>query len=155
MFLKRKLRLHSQYFPENSLTFTESSGKFSDLHSIFRLCALRYCNWLKFMRKIQRATWARLGPGSFTFSLGFSHWLSLQAQKRRLYIQYDTVWLALSRKIKARLVGNGRSLIWPKEVWILRTAFRSRYDLEFCKQSFRVGASKFNLKHWNLSMQWP
>ena len=42
MFLKRKLRLHSQYFPENSLTFTESSGKFSDLHSIFRLRALRY-----------------------------------------------------------------------------------------------------------------
>ena len=42
MFLKRKLRLHSQYFPQNSLTLTESSGKFSDLHSTFRLRALRY-----------------------------------------------------------------------------------------------------------------
>ena len=31
---KRKLCLHSLYFPQNSLTLTESSGEFSDLHSI-------------------------------------------------------------------------------------------------------------------------
>ena len=40
--VKRKLRLHSLYFPQNSLTLTESSGEFSDLHSIFRLRALCY-----------------------------------------------------------------------------------------------------------------
>ena len=40
--VKRKLRLHSMYFPQNTLMLTESRGKFSDLHSIFRLRALRY-----------------------------------------------------------------------------------------------------------------
>ena len=40
--LKRKLRLHSLYFPQNKLVSTESRGEFSDLHSIFRLRALRY-----------------------------------------------------------------------------------------------------------------
>ena len=34
---ERKLRLHSLYFPQNSLTLTESSGEFSNLHSIYRL----------------------------------------------------------------------------------------------------------------------
>ena len=42
--VKRKFRLHSMYFPQNSLTLTESSREFSDLHSIFRLYAFRY--WL-------------------------------------------------------------------------------------------------------------
>ena len=40
--VKRKPRLHSLYFPQNLLTLTESSGEFSDLHSIFILRALRY-----------------------------------------------------------------------------------------------------------------
>ena len=40
--MKRKRRLHSLYFPQNSLTLTESSGEFSDLHTMFRLHALRY-----------------------------------------------------------------------------------------------------------------
>ena len=40
--MRRKLRLHSLYFPQNSLTLTESSGEFSDLHSIFRLHVLSY-----------------------------------------------------------------------------------------------------------------
>ena len=40
--VKRKLRLHSMYFPQNTLMLTESRGEFSDLHSIFRLRALRY-----------------------------------------------------------------------------------------------------------------
>ena len=40
--VKRKLRLHSLYFPQKTLLLTESRGEFSDLHSIFRLCALRY-----------------------------------------------------------------------------------------------------------------
>ena len=40
--VKRRLRLHSLYFRQNSLTLTESSGEFSDLHSIFRLRVLRY-----------------------------------------------------------------------------------------------------------------
>ena len=39
--VKRKLRLHSLYSPQNSLTLTESR-EFSDLHSIFRFRALRY-----------------------------------------------------------------------------------------------------------------
>ena len=40
--VKQKLRLHSLYFPQNTLMLTESCGEFSDLHSIFRLRALRY-----------------------------------------------------------------------------------------------------------------
>ena len=42
--LKRKHHLHYLYFSQNTLMLTESHGKFSDLHSIFRLCALRYCS---------------------------------------------------------------------------------------------------------------
>ena len=40
--VKRKLRLHFLYFPQNTLFLTKSSGEFSDLHSIFKLRALRY-----------------------------------------------------------------------------------------------------------------
>ena len=40
--VKRNLRLHSSYFLENALMLTESRGEFSDLHSFFRLRALRY-----------------------------------------------------------------------------------------------------------------
>ena len=40
--VKQKLRLHSLYFPQNTLMLTESRGEFSDLHSIFRLRAPRY-----------------------------------------------------------------------------------------------------------------
>ena len=32
--LKRKFRLHSLYFPQNTLMLTKSRGEFSDLHSI-------------------------------------------------------------------------------------------------------------------------
>ena len=39
--VKRKLRLHSLYFPQNTVMLTESRGEFSDLHSMFRLRALR------------------------------------------------------------------------------------------------------------------
>ena len=39
--VKQKCRLHSLYFPQNTL-LTESRGEFSDLHSIYRLRALRY-----------------------------------------------------------------------------------------------------------------
>ena len=39
--VKQKLRLHSLYFPQNTLMLTESRGEFSDLHSIFTLRALR------------------------------------------------------------------------------------------------------------------
>ena len=41
--VKQKRRLHSLYLVQNTLMFTESRGEFSDLHSIFRLRALRYC----------------------------------------------------------------------------------------------------------------
>ena len=45
--LKRKLGLHSLYFPQNTLMLTEFCGAFSDLHSIFRLRALRYLHtWI-------------------------------------------------------------------------------------------------------------
>ena len=41
--VKRKLRLYFLYFLRNTLILTESRGEFSDqLHSIFRLRALRY-----------------------------------------------------------------------------------------------------------------
>ena len=40
--VKQKLRLHSLYLVQNTLMFTDSRGEFSDLHSIFRLRALRY-----------------------------------------------------------------------------------------------------------------
>ena len=40
--VKRKFRLHSLYFPQNTLMLNESRGEFSDLHYIFRLRALRY-----------------------------------------------------------------------------------------------------------------
>ena len=42
--VKQKRRLNFLYFPQNTLMLTESCGKFSDLHSIFRLRALRYWN---------------------------------------------------------------------------------------------------------------
>ena len=40
--VRRKLRLPSMYFPENTVMLSESRGEFSDLHSIFRLRALCY-----------------------------------------------------------------------------------------------------------------
>ena len=40
--VKRKRRLHSLHFPQNTHMLIKSCGEFSDLHSIFRLCALRY-----------------------------------------------------------------------------------------------------------------
>ena len=46
--VKRKFRQHSLYFPHNTLMLTESCGEFSDLHSIFRLRALRYCCWISY-----------------------------------------------------------------------------------------------------------
>ena len=39
---KPKLRPNDLYFPQNTLLLTEFSGEFSDSHSIFGLCALRY-----------------------------------------------------------------------------------------------------------------
>ena len=45
--VKQKLRLNSLYFPQNTLMLTESRGEFSDLHSIFKLRALRY--WRRFL----------------------------------------------------------------------------------------------------------
>ena len=42
--VKQKLPLHLLYFPQNTLLLAESRGEFSDLHSIFRLRALRYLN---------------------------------------------------------------------------------------------------------------
>ena len=38
--VKQKLRLHSLYFPQNTLMLTESTrGEYNDLHSILRLRA--------------------------------------------------------------------------------------------------------------------
>ena len=34
--VKQKPRLHSLYFPQNTLMLTESHREFSDLHSIFK-----------------------------------------------------------------------------------------------------------------------
>ena len=44
--LEQKHRLNFLYFPQNTLMLTESREEFSDLHSIFRLRALRYCRVL-------------------------------------------------------------------------------------------------------------
>ena len=38
--VKQRLCLHLLYFPQNTLMLTEFRGEFSDLHSIFRPCAL-------------------------------------------------------------------------------------------------------------------
>ena len=38
--MKRKLRLHSLYFPQNTLMLTESRGEFSNLQSILRVRTL-------------------------------------------------------------------------------------------------------------------
>ena len=40
--LEQKHRLNFLYFPQNTLMLTKSREEFSDLHSIFRLRALRY-----------------------------------------------------------------------------------------------------------------
>ena len=40
--LEQKHRLNFLYFPQNTLMLTESREEFSDLHSIFRVRALRY-----------------------------------------------------------------------------------------------------------------
>ena len=40
--LEQKHRLNFLYFPQNTLMLTECREEFSDLHSIFRLRALRY-----------------------------------------------------------------------------------------------------------------
>ena len=40
--VKRKFRLHSMYFPQNSLTLTESSREFSDLHSTLCVSVLAF-----------------------------------------------------------------------------------------------------------------
>ena len=45
-FVKQKNRLCSLYFPQNTPMLTESRGEFSDLHSIFRLRALRFYLWI-------------------------------------------------------------------------------------------------------------
>ena len=42
--LEQKHRLNFLYFPQNTLMLTESREEFSDLHSIFRLRALHYCD---------------------------------------------------------------------------------------------------------------
>ena len=52
--VKRKLRLHFLYFPQNALMLTESRGEFSDLHSIFRLHALRY--WFLLATKVAKGS---------------------------------------------------------------------------------------------------
>ena len=43
--LEQKHRLNFLYFPQNTLMLTESREEFSDLHSIFRLRALRYSSY--------------------------------------------------------------------------------------------------------------
>ena len=40
--VKQKRRLHTLYLPQKTLMLIESRVEFSDLHSISRLCALRY-----------------------------------------------------------------------------------------------------------------
>ena len=53
ILVKQKRRLHSLYFPHNTLMLTESRGEFSDLHSIFRLRALR-CSAAEFVWHLQQ-----------------------------------------------------------------------------------------------------
>ena len=51
--LKRKHHLYSLYFHQNTLMLTESRGEFSDLHSLFRRCALRYWGGLNLKRPLR------------------------------------------------------------------------------------------------------
>ena len=57
--LEQKHRLNFLYFPPNALMLTESREEFSDLHSIFRLRALRYSILIIGVRKNRSAmrTW--------------------------------------------------------------------------------------------------
>ena len=76
--VKRKFHLHSLYFPQNKLMLTESRGEFRDLHSIFRLCVLRYCSNL--LQQISNA-----------FEFFISHFfMSSKLMKKKLskWIQY-------------------------------------------------------------------
>ena len=52
--VKQKLCLHSLYFPQNSLTLTESRGELSDLHSVFRLRVLRYYHGSGILQSAER-----------------------------------------------------------------------------------------------------
>ena len=49
--LEQKHRLNFLYFPQNTLMLTESREEFSDLHSIFRLRALRYSEKFEILGK--------------------------------------------------------------------------------------------------------
>ena len=62
--VKRKLRQYSLYFPQNRLMLTESREEFSDLHSIFRLCALRDS------ARFGVQTWAGLFESRLTLTQG-------------------------------------------------------------------------------------
>ena len=53
--LEQKHRLNLLYFPQNTLMLTESREEFSDLHSIFRLRALRY--WVTERRTSHEPNW--------------------------------------------------------------------------------------------------
>ena len=52
--LEQKHRLNFLYFPQNTLMLTESREEFSDLHSIFRLRALRLRNNLNSHGRTER-----------------------------------------------------------------------------------------------------
>ena len=53
--VKQKLRLHSLYFPQNTLIMTESRGEFSELHSLW--------GWIHLYNPYKRAPLSLLGRG--------------------------------------------------------------------------------------------
>ena len=73
--LKRKLGLDSLYFPQNTLMLTEFCGEFSDLHSIFRLRALRYYRhtiaWHNFLGLALRVVRPFVASGNFVSPILF------------------------------------------------------------------------------------
>ena len=65
--LEQKHRLNFLYFPQNTLMLTESREEFSDLHSIFRLRALRYSS-IHFELDIDNTEKCRVTLGAFLYS---------------------------------------------------------------------------------------
>ena len=80
--LEQKHRLNFLYFPQNTLMLTESREEFSDLHSIFRLRALRYLKAAHVLHK-DFSQQSRVQRHSLLFLAYMSHseWFESASQK--------------------------------------------------------------------------
>ena len=106
--LEQKHRLNFLYFPQNTLMLTESREEFSDLHSIFRLRALRYSRSLSLTDETEERTPCEQSRCYLFFKRIFAcsnKELCLQDGKRaflliKKYIVYFTGGLQLPERFK-------------------------------------------------------